>query len=107
MKFKLDVNSRYSPALISLEKTNDGWIVSADTNINLECDKKGIPGLFKIMCDHQIHYPACLPEFLQNWWDVLENGVDTNRVQSSMNTMAEWVSEIDKSKPLTLDYIEN
>jgi len=105
MRFKLDINSRCSPALISLEKTDKGWIVSADTNSNLACDKKGNPGVFKIINDHCIHYPMSLPKHLENWWEVLEKGIDPDRVQSSMDSMAKWVSEIDKSRPMDLDLL--
>ncbi len=103
MKFKLFIDSKYSPPLITLEKTDLGWLATADTDQNLKCDKTGGPGLFQILASHgSVNYPDDLSGFMENWWKMLEKGMDERLVQSSMDMMANWISDIDKSRPQAL-----
>ena len=104
MILRLDIESRISPVLITLEKTDTGWIVSADTSQNLECKENGYPGLFEILdTNMSINYPHRLPEFISSCWMALNDGVPINRVQSAMTEYANWVSSVDKSYPRNID----
>ncbi len=82
-----------------ITRTEDGWDIR-HMSIGGPCDAGGHPFLFQIFDQDLIAYPSKLDWRLEWLWEQAKvHGLSYNDVQHALQTLADWVTETEKSAP--------
>lgn len=80
-------------------RTEVGWYVN-NISIGGQCNKGGIPFLFNNFDHDSIEYPVGLDGWLEWLWErAALQGLTKEQVQDSLNKLAGWVSNTERSAP--------
>jgi|SRR5665647_716553 len=85
-----------------VEKTDNGWRIGHLTTQlnNSDCDKQGVPDLFKELNHDSINYPEELGKYMEFLWDqATEENMPEKKIQEHLNELGEWISTVEKSTP--------
>jgi hypothetical protein len=82
-----------------LKRTETGWEVE-HLLIGGPCDKGGKPFLYQNFRQDHIQHPAELSGWMEWLWEkAAEQGLPHETVQESLQELADWVSEVERSRP--------
>jgi len=99
--FHMDVYSRRwgHSDRYTIERTVDGWYFTFMAQKGAG-DKKGQPGLMRILDHDSVNYPEALPEYMEWLWDkAYEDGLSPEEVQESLDEIGEWISSCERQSP--------
>ena len=82
-----------------LKRTEVGWHVE-HLMIGGPCDKGGRPFVFDNLRQDHIQYPSDLGGWMEWLWEqAAEQGLSPEDVQNGLQQLADWVSEVERSRP--------
>lgn len=83
----------------TVKRTTDGWEIS-HLAIGGPCDKGGRPFLFDNFRQDSISFPDGLDDWMEWLWSQAETkGLTAEQVQASLQELADWVSQTEKTAP--------
>lgn len=83
----------------SIKRTESGWTIT-HVAIGGPCDKGGHPFLFENFRQDLIHFPEGLDGWMEWLWDQASSeGLTRDQVQTSLQQLADWVSNTEKNAP--------
>lgn len=83
----------------TIKRTVEGWNISFMAE-GAKSKEDGSPGLYKCLNHDSINYPEELPGYLEWLWrKAEERGLSHKEVQASLDALAEWVSNCEKTTP--------
>ncbi|URZ16360.1 hypothetical protein [Clostridium felsineum] len=85
----------------SLKITDKGWnFLCVSVPMSGECDKAGNPFLINKLENELINYPKDLGEYLEWLWEkVKKENLTDEKIQESLNILAEWINLCEKNSP--------